>query len=263
MAHPKIYCITNIQSEKLEKLSVNLVGVGKNSFNSNYIKCEGGENINFKEKNYSELTFHYWFWKNKFDSFSGEDWIGFCQRRRFWLKSKNEDINKPLEEIILNDIPDEWESYNAVICEPIHLGTKFMKIVKRGWKNVIRNPKILFNLKNSSIKLHFDMHHGFGILDKAIDVLKKEDREEFRKYVNTRSFYNPHIMFISKKDIMEKYFSDVFPWLFECEKIFGLDNLKGYDQTRLYAYLSERYLSFWFKKYSKYIEWPWVFRDIN
>ena len=66
-----------------------------------------------------------------------------------------------------------------------------------------------------------------------------------------------------KKDIMEKYFNDVFPWLLECEKIFGLDNLKGYDQTRLYAYLSERYLSFWFKKYSKYIEWPWVFRDIN
>ena len=263
MAHPKIYCITNIQSEKLEKLSVNLVGVGKNSFNSNYIKCEGGENINFKEKNYSELTFHYWFWKNKFDSISGEDWIGFCQRRRFWLKSKNEDINKPLEEIILNNIPDEWESYNAVICKPIHLGTKFMKIVKRGWKNLIRDPKILFDLKNSSIKLHFDMHHGFGILDKAIDVLKKEDREEFRKYVNTRSFYNPHIMFVSKKDIMEKYFSDVFPWLFECEKIFGLDNLKGYDQTRLYAYLSERYLSFWFKKYSKYIEWPWVFKDIN
>ena len=49
MAHPKIYCITNIQSEKLEKLSVNLVGVGKNSFNSNYIKCEEGENINFNK----------------------------------------------------------------------------------------------------------------------------------------------------------------------------------------------------------------------
>ena len=37
MAHPKIYCITNIQSEKLEKLSVNLVGVGKNSFNCSRI----------------------------------------------------------------------------------------------------------------------------------------------------------------------------------------------------------------------------------
>ena len=29
MAHPKIYCITNIQSEKLEKLSVNLVELEK------------------------------------------------------------------------------------------------------------------------------------------------------------------------------------------------------------------------------------------
>ena len=47
------------------------------------------------------------------------------------------------------------------------------------------------------------------------------------------------------------------------KKFLAFDNLKGYDQTRLYAYLSERYLSFWFKKYSKYIEWPWVFRDIN
>ena len=58
---------------------------------------------------------------------------------------------------------------------------------------------ILFNLNNSSIKIHFDMHHGYGVLDKAIDVLKIEDREEFRNYVNKRSYYNPHIMFISKK----------------------------------------------------------------
>ena len=34
-------------------------------------------------------------------------------------------------------------------------------------------------------------------------------------------------------------------------QIYFDENLKGYDQTRLYAYLSERYLSFWFKKYSK------------
>ena len=259
----EIYCITNKQSEKLDNLGINLVGVGSNDFKSNYIKCIGGENINFKERNYSELTFHYWFWKNKLSDFQDDSWVGFCQRRRFWLKSNNEDLSKPLETIILKELPEEWNKYNAVICKPIKLGTKLMKLLKRGWRNILREPKILFNLNNSSIKIHFDMHHGYGILDKAIDILKKEDREEFRKYVNSRSFYNPHIMFISKKGIMEKYFSDVFPWLFECEKIFGLDNLKGYDQTRLYAYLSERYLSFWFKKYSKYIEWPWIFKDIN
>ncbi len=263
MTQLKIYCITNIQSEKLEKLSINLVGVGENSFNSKYIKCEGGENINLKEKNYSELTFHYWFWKNKMKDFSDDDWIGFCQRRRFWLKSKKENLNKDLEDIILRDVPPEWKYHNAIICEPIYLGTKLMKVLKRGWRNLIKEPRILFNLKKSSIKLHFDMHHGYGVLDKAINLLKKEDREEFRDYVNKRTFYNPHIMFISKKIVMNKYFNDVFPWLFECEKIFGFENLKGYDQTRLYAYLSERYLSFWFKKYSNYIEWPWIFKNIN
>ena len=263
MTQLKIYCITNIQSEKLEKLGLNLVGVGKSSFNSKYIACKGGDNINSKEKNYSELTFHYWFWKNKIKEFSDDDWIGFCQRRRFWLKSRNEKLNNELKDIILKDFPSEWINYDAVICEPIKLGTKLMKLLKRGWRNLLRNPKILFTLKSSSIKLHFDMHHGYGVLDKAIDVLKEEDREEFRSYVNTRSIYNPHIMFISKKKIMEKYFNDVFPWLLECEKIFGFNELKGYDQTRLYAYLSERYLSFWFKKYSKYVEWPWVFKDIN
>ena len=79
MTQLKIYCITNIQSEKLEKLGLNLVGVGKNSFNSKYITCEGGDNINSKEKNYSELTFHYWFWKNKIKEFSDDDWIGFSK----------------------------------------------------------------------------------------------------------------------------------------------------------------------------------------
>ena len=171
MTQLKIYCITNVQSKKLEKLGVNLVGVGENSFNSKYMKCEGGDNINFKEKNYSELTFHYWFWKNKIKEFSDDDWIGFCQRRRFWLNSRNENLNNELENIILKDFPSEWINYDAVICEPIKLGTKLMKLLKRGWKNLLGNPKILLNLKNSSIKLHFDMHHGYGVLDKAINVL--------------------------------------------------------------------------------------------
>ena len=40
---------------------------------------------------------------------------------------------------------------------------------------------------------------------------------------------------------------------------FGFKNLKGYETTRLYAFLAERYLSFWFKKYTVYKEQPWMF----
>ena len=100
------------------------------------------------------------------------------------------------------------------------------------------------------------MHHGYGNLDKAINFLNDEDREEFRIYVNNQICFNPHIMFIAKAFIADKWFGTLFPWLFRCEKIFGFDNLKGYDTQRLYAYLAERYLSFWFRKYTKFVEWP-------
>jgi hypothetical protein len=102
------------------------------------------------------------------------------------------------------------------------------------------------------------MHHGYGNLDKAINLLDDNDRDEFRSYVENQVCFNPNIMFIAKIDIANQWFCKLFPWLSRCEKIFGFENLKGYDTQRLYAYLAERYLSFWFKKYSKYIEWPYV-----
>ena len=69
-------------------------------------------------------------------------------------------------------------------------------------------------------------------------------------------------MFISQKKIISKWFEALFPWLERCEKEFGINNLSGYDSTRIYAYLSERYLSFWFKKYTNQKEQAWTFIDI-
>ena len=118
----KLFCITNIQNQELEDLPFDLVGVGKNTFNNNYITCNEGQNINEKEKYYSELTFHYWFWKNKLNHFPDVTWIGFCQRRRFWVNSTNIEENYTLKNIILNKPPIEWSGYNlgqwsdGVVC---------------------------------------------------------------------------------------------------------------------------------------------------
>ena len=43
------------------------------------------------------------------------------------------------------------------------------------------------------------MHHGHNVLDKAISKLNNKDRNQFRKFVNENTSFNPHIMFISKK----------------------------------------------------------------
>ena len=68
-------------------------------------------------------------------------------------------------------------------------------------------------------------------------------------------------MFIAKPKIVDRWFQVLFKWLFDCEKVFKFDQLSGYDTQRLFAYLAERYLSFWFKKHTNYIEKPWIFVD--
>ena len=130
-------------------------------------------------------------------------------------------------------------------------------MIKKGFFKILKNPNIFYNINKQSIKLHFDLHHGNGNLEKAINLLQNSDKDDFYNYVSLKTFYNPHIMFIAKPYILQKWFSTLFPWLERCEKIFGFKNLSGYETTRIYAYLAERYLSYWFKKYTKSLEWPW------
>ena len=261
MSNLEIYCVTDKELPFLEKSNYKLAGVGRSEFSSKYIKCDNLDNIYHKEKNYSELTFHYWFWKNKLEKYSDNDWIGFCQKRRFWLNSRSHREDNDISNIILKSVPNEWEKYDTVLCEPIPLGTKLSKLFKRGWRNIIRKPMLLFDHQRINIRTQFDLHHGYGVLEKAIRVMNEKDKSDFTEFVDRNTTYNPHIMFISKKKFLNNFFKDQFEWLFECEKIFGFENLKGYDQTRLYAFLAERYMPFWFRKYSKTIEWPWIFSD--
>jgi hypothetical protein len=70
-------------------------------------------------------------------------------------------------------------------------------------------------------------------------------------------------MFICKsKDILNNYYGTVFPWLERCEKEFGF-NLDGYGLKRIYGFLAERFLSYWFKKNTNFCTMPIIFKDIG
>ena len=243
------------------------VGLGKDNFSKEWIKDNIGENISEKNKYYGEYTFHYWLWKNYIDRVE-DGWIGFCQYRKFWGIEKKNLLPSSLEQLkplIIKDIPKSYENFDTILGDETHINKlKIMKFLKKGAKLIIKNPSYLFNQNKRNIKFHFDLMHGYNNLNKSIELLDAEDRNDFNHFVNTKTSFNPHNMFICKsKKILKNYYSKVFPWLKRCEKEFGFEGLKGYSMTRIYGFLAERFMSYWFQKNTKYKTMPIIFYDIK
>ena len=242
------------------------VGLGEKSFNENWLTDKSGENISKKNKYYSEYTFHYWLWKNYLDQMD-EKWIGFCQYKKFWsLINNNKNIKfENINNQVLKEIPKEYEKYEAILVKPTFVNEwKTMKFIKKGLKIFIKNPLLIFNKNRRNLNFHFDLMHGENNLSKAIDLLDDKNKKDFRNFVNNEVSFNAHIMVICKsKDKLKSFYDDVFPWLEKCEKIFGFKNLEGYNKTRIYGFLAERFMSYWFQKNTKYNTMPIIVYDIR
>ena len=264
MSNLIIYCLsTNYKNLKtIQELNYVPVGLKNENFSDEWLRDNTGLNISHKNPFYGEYTFYYWYWKNLLKYKKKDNWVGFCSYREYWKKNNDIYSNK-LKDIALQNVQSDWESYDAIIGEPIEINkTKLSKIVKNGKMALLFNPYAIFK-RGRNIKWHFDMYHGVKNLDKAINLLPDNDREEFRKFTRTNYKYSRGNVFITKSEkILNDYFTYIFKWLEECERIFGF-NLEGYGQKRMYAFLAERFLPFWFKKYTKSLEWPMVFFDIN
>ena len=261
----KIYCmcLDNNYLDVVKDLGYIPVGLKNDNFSNEWLRDNTLENISEKNSYYGEYTFYYWYWKNKLKNKPKDEWIGFCSYRELWGRKESDQISDNLKDLLLQKKYEEWNGYDAIIGKPIYLKrTNIMKVLKYGKIAILKNPKNLF-LKNSTIKFQFDMFHGVGNLDKAIEMLPTKDQNDFNLFVNTQVSYNQGNMFISKsEEVINSYFSDVFAWLKKCEAVFGFE-LKDYNRIRMYTFLAERYLSYWFKKYTKYLEWPVVYKDIK
>ena len=85
MRNFKMFCLTLDPDHYgfIKKLGYTPVGLGEKHFNENWFTDRSGMNISSKNKYYGECTFHYWLWKNYLEKIK-EEWIGFCQYRKFW-----------------------------------------------------------------------------------------------------------------------------------------------------------------------------------
>ena len=181
------------------------------------------------------------------------------------MDKKNFSEPKNISELtnsILNNPDKSWNKKEIILVEPLIFNkVKNIKLIKRNFIEVLKKPTVLF--KRTSLKDQFNVFHGSYFLKNAISFLKKNDQIEFSKFLDGYKL-NPHNMFICKNSlILNQFYCEVFPWLFKCEELFKDKNLAGYDKIRIYGFLTERYMPYWFKKNINTLNWPKTFFDTH
>ena len=269
MKNLTMYCLSLNPNhlDTIKKFNYVPVGLGKETFSKEWFRDNTGENISYKNKYYGEYTFHYWIWKNYLDKLD-DGWIGFCQYRKFWSIKDHDIKNINIESLpsqVLKDVPKNYEEYDSILGVPIYTNNfKAMKFIKKGSRIIMKNPALILSKKKRNINFHFDLMHGENNLLNAINLLDDKNKDDFKKFVNKEVSFSPHNMFICKsKNKLKEYYDDLFPWLEKCEKLFGFENLKGFGKIRIYTFLAERFMPYWFKKNTKSTIMPIIFHDIR
>ena len=152
MKNIEMFCISLEPSHKkfIQELGYIPVGLGTNNFEKEWMRDNTGNNISKKNRYYGEYTFHYWVWKNYMDKLS-DGWIGFCQYRKFWTIKNFDNFSldiKTLPSIVLRKIPEDYEDCEVILGNRFYINQKrTMKFLKKGFKLIIKNIKLLFNKK--------------------------------------------------------------------------------------------------------------------
>ena len=175
-----------------------------------------GDNISKKNKEYCELTAHYWAWKN----LKGIDKIGLAHYRRYLDFSNNSSV-------LLNAKPrSEVNSPN----------TDFNKLLDK-YDIVLSN----YDYHAASNKIHYCYNHileDYQILRESLIELFPEYLPSFDHIMIRTNKASVGNMFFTKWSVFDAYSEWLFSLLFEVEKRV---KLSPYDyQRRVFGFMAER-----------------------
>ena len=143
MLNATIYChsLYNSMLGKIQKAGYVPVGLGSDSFSSEWMRDNTLINISHKNKYYAEYTFYYWYWKNILPKKENNNWVGFCSYRELWGNKSKIFQDSNFNDVVLTKIPEQWEKYDTVIGEPIYINElKISKLLKH---RLLRNKRVL------------------------------------------------------------------------------------------------------------------------
>ena len=137
-------CLENKYLEKVQSLDYIPVGLKNKNFSEDWLLDNTLKNISEKNSHYGEYTFYYWYWKNMLKNKRYDEWVGFCSYRELWGNKKMIE-NKNSIDSLLQNLPEEWQKYEAIIGEPFFLERPGLsKILKYGKIALLKNYKETF-----------------------------------------------------------------------------------------------------------------------
>lgn len=199
---------------------------------SEIIKDNVGINIANKNKNYAELSGHYWVWKN-FLPKCDTDYIGFCHYRRFLDFNFNTTERFPFKPVLADDFKKIFNQYT-----------------QESVLNVIGGFDIVLPYKyqiDTTIYDQFLKYHPKSDLDTALKVLAElypDYTEDAIAFMKADEFYSC-LNFVMKKELVNQYMEWLFNILFALEKQTSWHNYTQYMQVRMPAFIAERFFNIW------------------
>lgn len=196
------------------------------------IRDYNGINIAEKNKNYAELTGHYWVWKNFLPDTKAE-YVGFCHYRRFLDFGINKTPNVPFKPVFDTEFDKIFPSYTE---------ENIMKVIE-GY-DVVLPYKFSFE---ESLYTQYLKYHPAKELKFALEVIQEIYPEYYFEALNFIAFNKMYIClnFIMKKELLEEYMEWMFNLLFAIEKKSDWSQYNQYMTVRVPAFIAERFFNIW------------------
>lgn len=181
-----------------------------NAVDFGYMGDDVGENISHLNCYYSELTGHYWLWKNCKDV----DYIGTCHYRRYLINEQEK------------------------------------VLTKKEYQNLLRNYDLVTTKRvilNNSYHYGFSANHNINALDCTGEVIRDLYPEYYDTYItlvhqNETYFGN---MFVTSKTLFDQYCEWLFTIFEEVSNRIDLDTDEDAYHKRVLGFISEFLLLVW------------------
>lgn len=196
------------------------------------IRDDSGINIASKNKNYAELTGHYWVWKN-FLPETNAKYIGFCHYRRFFDFNIHKTPHVPFKPILASDFEKQFSQYTE---------ENILKCID-GY-DVILPYKFKFE---KEILIHYLNYHPAKDINLALSVIKEVYPEYYfdaLRFISSMEMY-ACLQFIMKKELLEEYMEWMFGFLTVLEQYSDWSEYSEYMDVRIPAYIAERFFNVW------------------